>query len=551
MSTSPEAPPGGDASGELLLAADALLRIDVEAQIRKLAGAQLASDAQLVIECVRFALGRGATRVEVELGPQSATLQIHEWRLDRQDLEFAVALRQQALAASRGRAIDGTAAQRALTQLESSGALPWLVIAGTPRLACTLESPTRSGPVRLRIDAQASTVRDAVPPHPASSRWHLAGLELDRKRARQQILEALRFAAARVQIDRLAPPPPFANALDVFALPTGRRSPGSGDDATDLPLPGSLAMSRELEAPRVWITRHGVLAAHLTAARGPGFELAVEVGDRLGPRATGADLRALGEAALPGAMHAFVDRLATLAEQRRPPGERRRLALLALQGIQIGEHARALAQLPVFDRIDASGARSRATLVDLRAAVAKERGRGRLVALRPDDDPTQYELAGGAVILDDALRAQLSSRLELDIQAPPLRPSSQSWAERWRRSYKGALEKAADLFAGMRGAPPAIAFEDLTTAEHTLLDALRSIVGDAREVQLCDGAMDPRWSRTRLLLGRAHPVVRAAIARCSADPAWAYPAALAICEGRVPATPLRKRWRASSWMRAG
>src|SRR5690606_32573109 len=110
------------------------------------------------------------------------------------------------------------------------------------------------------------------------------GLSYERRRARSFALDALRFSPVGVRVDGRPPNSPFPAALDISAV--DRHG-------------GSLALTWQGELPRVWVLRHGVLAAHFTAGRGPAFELVLELGNLSSPRATAGDLRARGEAELP------------------------------------------------------------------------------------------------------------------------------------------------------------------------------------------------------------------------------------------------------------
>ncbi len=525
----------------LALTTDSLLRIDVLAQIRKLAGAQLQGDWQLPSECVRLATHLGASVIELELAPARISVRAEGWRMPLALLEACVAIRRAAE--------DPRPAHAAMIELEGAGALALIVVAGTARMRLDAVLPTDSGWMRLRLADSLAELRAHEGAAPESASLRVEGLELDRRRARRHCLDACRFSPARIRVDHEAPPPPFDAAMDLSFLPPRDLPPRRSDP----PLPsGQLAVTHEGDAPRVWLTRHGVVAAHFTAARGPAFDASLEVhGADPGvsdPRATGADLRAFGERLLPAMMDAFVARMDVLARQSRAPAQRRRLALLCLQGMEIQSHARALAVLPVFDRRDESGELRPSSLVDLRAEVVEQRGRRRLIALHPDDDAEAHDLREGCFILDDALRGRLASRLELDIQAPPLRPSDEAWSQRWRRGLRAFGRRVLELGSFARPTPRALPATALGDADRELIAALSRRLAPEHEVQLCEGDFAPRWSRGQLFLAVDHPRVAAARRACARDLAWVYPAALALSEGRAGFGELRRRWRPSVWI---
>ena len=508
--------------------ADALLRIDVAAEIRKLARAQLQGDWQLPTEFVRHAISRGARAIEVTLESDGFSIEAADWRIERAALDDLAAL-------SRA-TTDPALAHAALARLEAKGAWVWIALGG--RADIEVEIVGRSaggGALHLQRRDGVLELRPHAPPAPERTRVRLRHFEFDRKRARNFALDALRFAPVGVRVDGREPHPAFPASLDVSTLGRGG---------------ASMALTWQGELPRVWVLRHGVLAAHFTAARGPAFELVLELGDRCDPRATAGDLRARGEAELDAAMAHFIRRLDDLARRPAPdPDFRSRLTVLALQGMKISNFARELAPVPVFDRYEDDGSSSAASLLDLRAGMVRDGGRKILFALRPRDDPERHDLRARPAVLDDEQRAALQRTLDVDLRTPSLRPDA-SARGRWLRALKRRVDDLRTALGGwVRGRPQTVADADLTPGERRLAEALRRVLGPERELRICQGRFAPRWRSDALELGRETQLVRRAAARCALDEAWCYPAALALTGGRIDVDRLRGAWRPSVWLR--
>lgn len=311
-----------------------------------------------------------------------------------------------------------------------------------------------------------------------------------------------------------------------------------------------MALTRKAEAPRVWLTRFGILAAHFTAARGPGIELVLEVGRELGPQSTAADMRERGEADLRPAMRQLGERLAWLCEQARSPSDRRRLSELALECASSGGDARKLSTLPLFDRRTAEGNLLPWSLLELRATLEEGSGTRSCLALRPDDEAADFDLSTPVVVLDDRLRATLAKQLGIDFRPPPAQEVTESRLSAWSRRWRSFWINAAEPLRRSRLAKRQIAEEQLSHHEASLLSAIRCELPVEVSVRLCFGDFEPQASERALWIARDHPLVRAGAIACARDPNWIYPTLLALAGGRLDTVRAKRRWGPRSWPRS-
>jgi hypothetical protein len=504
----------------VLLATDSLLKIDVEAELRKLAGAQLRAPEQLPAELLRLAMAGGASSANIELRSDVLRIEATGWKSPGRTL--------QALAVLFGTRDRLDEVHSSLLALEKDESLGWIALTTYPNIDLELIVDSEAGVHNLRLRQGGCELRSHAPPDPPVSTLTISGLGVDAKRALAHLRQACRFASLPITINERPPDPPFAGALDVAALSSGMR--------------GAIALTRKAHAPRVWLTRHGVLAAHFTAARGPGIELVVEVGRELGSQATAADLRERGEADLRPAMQQLSQRLAWLAEERRSPSDRRRLAELALECSAAGGDSRQLSTLPLFDRRTEDGSLRPWSLLELRASVVEEGGSRHCLALHPDDDPKDFDLSAPVVVLDDRLRAALAKQLRIDFGPPPAQESGESSLARLGRRWRNFWADSLEPLRRSRLARHRIAEEQLSAAEQAMLAALRGELPVGVQVELCRGNFEARASANALWLARDHPLVRAASNTCMHDPAWVYPAMLALAGSHVDSARARRRW---------
>jgi hypothetical protein len=511
-----------------------LLTIDVASELRKLSLAQLQGPWQLPSELVRRALRDGATQVEVDLGRHRAEVRDNGRGVPEAHLEWTGVL------LDRRRTNEERHA--ALTALEATGELVLLILAGLEPRTLQIRS-ARGGRVVCLAYQRGRTPWMTIDATPESDSTVVVvqHAELDRARAAEWLAGAARFAPARVLVD--------GRPLDVGFQST------FGVQPLQEPLRGRVAIPLEGDTAHAWLLEHGLVTGHVAIPEAPCFEAAVELGD---PGATEISAARLREAIQPHVEALVRQAMGSLLQAARdvavvPEHARRRLARLVLQAMRRKLLMPSMARVPVFRAID--GASERAVdLMTLREEMLRGGGSDRvLTALYPDQRPERYAVGTGLVLVaDETERALLAELFGLRFRPPELRDGSHGLLAAWRRLVYGLLRggaRAADLLRHPLRRPP-LAEDRLTPEERSFLHALRSHgLGGQRvvsEVHLCEGRGVPRRSADsppRLLLPRHNPTVRACVQAVARDPAWVYPAWLAVLDGRALAPrSARQRW---------
>jgi hypothetical protein len=373
------------------------------------------------------------------------------------------------------------------------------------------------------------------------TRIEVRGLRLRAERARRFLEEACRFAPAALTIDGREAVRGFDHALAEAELAP--------------PLAGRLAISARAEVARVWLLLHGVTGAHVTLPAEPCFEAALDLRDRVGPLRGAAALREAAAPLLP-ALAEQAHRL-TLALGRRiregSEAEQRRVRQLLLTSAADPRRAPDVFPFPLFRVVTATrGAEGWISLHEI-ATLAADRA-APFPALDPGQDPAAFlPPATPVLLLDGTERSRLGTLLGLRFAPPARRPSSLPL----RRLLASALERAETGLRALAhrathiGRREEVPPERLTPAERALLASLRAHVCSAGEpdaVAIVEGDGPVRRSRGRWRLPRANPLFvgcRIAVAR---DPAWAYPARLALLGGAGP-PPDPEAARALWWNR--
>jgi hypothetical protein len=364
--------------------------------------------------------------------------------------------------------------------------------------------------------------------------------ELDRRRAVEWLSGAARFAPATVVVD--------GKAVDVGFVGT------FGPHLLREPLRGRVAIPHEGETAHAWLLEHGLVTGHVAIPDAPCFEAAVELGD---PATTELSAARLREAMQPHVDTLVQQAIGSLLHVARdaaghPEPARRRLARLVLQAMRRRVLMPSMARVPVFRVIDGSGERN-VDMMTLRESVLEGGSERVLAALYPDQRPDRYALGASLVLVaDETERSLLSELFGLRFRPPELRDGAHGLLAAWRRVVYGVLRggaRAADLLRHPLRRPP-LPEEQLAPEERHFLHALRShAFGGHRvvsEVHLCEGSGAPRRtadSPPQLLLPRGNETVRACIQAVARDPAWVYPAWLALLDGRaLPPRSARQRW---------
>lgn len=521
-----------------------LLTIDVDAELRKLATAQLQGPWQIPAELVRRALAAGAARVAVDFGRHRAVI--------RDDGGAIAEPLLRALAELLDPRAPSHARHDALLALEAAGALALLALAGLAleHLEISSDEPGRPGLVLVGRAGQRPRLEHRALARERRTTVVLRGAELDAGRARTALSEAARFAQARIEIDGRALGDPLVGYL--------ASAPCSFELARGGVVRGRVALPHERGQARLWLLQHGLVVTHQALAQVPAFEAVLELGDALGVRATPADLReaiapllgSLADAAV-GLMLAAVPRL-----PEWPQRARAQLLALLLEAARLGRQRRAVEAAAIVPVALAGGGAELRSLAEL--AAQGERGPGGqpvLLALDPEQPLGDVILTGAPVaILDAAACSTITEVYGLRFRPPPRRIDPRSPVA---RALVGVAAGALDLVGAVAGAlrlgvGAPVDADALDADERELLAHLRAIVpqsgpGAPTEVVLCAGRGRPRRTRVRggrLLLPRGSPEVRSAVAVLRRrGPAWLYPAAIALLGGRdVPPVGVRTTW---------
>jgi hypothetical protein len=495
-----------------------LLTIDVESELRKLAGAAL-SPSPLPAELVRSAVAAGASRVEVELGRRSVVVKDNGAPIPLGELQSLASLLDPETCASER--------HRALVALEPvPGRLP-LAAPDADLLVETGGSGQRH--VLARERGRRPVLRTLADGRAPGTVVRLKGLTAEQAPARRSALAACRFAPIPVFVDgREIPRGWGATLAEATLLP---------------PLRGSLALSRDGEGGTVVLLLDGVVASRLSVPDAPAFEAVVEMAPLVASRNGGA----LREAAAPylPALVAQAEALAVAAGERLPgldPADAARIrAQLLVVARKRGRRGDVL-RLPLFPALAGpEGAEARwLSLLDL--------GRDREVAcLEPHQDAAGFLLpAGPVLVLDGEERGRLAQLLGLRFRAPEPRRMPAPLRVRARRALSTLATAAARL--ARRARHPRLGDElpdrALAAAERALLKALRECDPESR-LAITDGAGPVRRVGARTwALPRHNPTVGACARAAAGDARWAYPALYALFEDRASPAPLaRRRWR--------
>ena len=531
-----------------------LLRIDIDAELRKLTVAQLQGPWQLPAELVRRAIRSGASDVRVDLGRGACTI--------RDDGAPLVVDRFAELGAMLDTGAPAERRHRALLALEAAGGLALLALAGLGATHIEIVARGQGKLRRLVWSARGARPELSEAADPSGGRGTEISVrkpDLDLARARTWLRDVARFAPGTVRLDGEA----INNGLRGY-LASERFGLGPRGDVAKLT--GHVAVANHGEHARVWLLHGGVVATHLGMSQVPCFDAIVEIGGLVGLGATAADLRA--------AINNYLGPLADLGVglllqlgRRLPEIEQTqaqtRILVLLLQAVRTRRRMPELTQvrmLPCWTPVDPQTPRTRParwlSLAELTAKSAssdsdrKQNQPPVVLALYPEQDPEDFALPDAPVLrLDTAERSALTELFGLRFRAPPPRAEV---GGRLRNAVRRSLRHAGQAIGRLLHLGPGAPLPEsaLTDHERDLLAGLRTILrggpGAPDTIHLCAGRAGPQivgGTRGALLVGRDHPDLRACLAAARRGPAWLYPAAVALLGGHaLPATAARVTW---------
>lgn len=487
------------------------LSVDPDAAFDAVIHDQLGGPYQVPAELVRLAIASGAHKVEV---------------LCRRGLVFVeargavvpqAAIEALCRASGRGDDIGRLRALAALEDLDAS-ALGWAVGLNPRRLVIRTwerhEMTTLSsrGGEPLRLSRGAGRQEDGFV-------IELTGPHLNHKRALRWLEIACRFSPVAVVVNGR----------------NRQRELDSGCFRARIasPLPAVIALGVALEAPRLWLLRHGVVATRVGVPNWPPFEAAVELQDHVEGRASAAQLR---QAVVPH-LEALISRVVELGVRVVPRLselefiQRQRITRLLLKAAERGLMLEAIRRAALFEIVDVNGTR----WVSLHAL---EHWRGPLpgvidCGLIPEDAEMPY-LCLGMLEREKASgligRAMPGAVIKRAAFGPKIASSARTFFE---------------FAQGMLGPRP-LPDCRLTDCERMLIREMQGALSDGGQpvkVALCSGRRAPRgWGR-RLLLARETPTTRRAIHAVSENPTCIYVAAFALKKPRwTVAAQTRSVW---------
>ncbi|MBL8952701.1 MAG: hypothetical protein JNK82_18115 [Myxococcaceae bacterium] len=494
-----------------------LLTIDVEAEIRKLAEAELGGPWQVPAELVRRSLRAGATRVDVELAGSSLRVSDDGPAIADASLEALRGLLDVAAAPS--------ARHRALLELEGQGEVGLVALAGlqrrTLRIVCDGAERLRAGDPKVRpVPARGAVIE-------------LEGVGLDRAQAKRWLEVAVRFSPASVVLDGVELERGAANAVVEAKL--------------EAPVAGTLALLRSDEPARVWLLRWGVVTTHAMLPGTTGVEAAVELGER-GQRQVGAgELRAAFKRELAEVEAQAIELAIATASALDPrePEDRMKVRAMLLASAKVAKSAevRRVKMLPAL--YGPSHAREWSSIDQL---LHHAQGKS-VLAVDTEARAANAVTQAPIFVLSPAERARLSQLFGVAFAPPPSGGVAGPLL-----SLKGLAESGARAARAAAGAvqgawQKAVPVEDQTEAERAALEVFKSAVQTSSRkpfnaVELCegDGAPHVKGRSKTLMLPRGNAEVAAAVALVSADPSWAYTALTALLGGvTMPPSALRAR----------
>lgn len=497
---------------------ESLLAIDAEAELERLARAQLQGRWQLPAELVRLALRSGATEVRVRTGRRRVEVRAPAARI----ADEAVAAMLTALDHSRN------ADQRhaALVELEARS-LVAVLAAVVEGAVVTVRLPAPGEGIQLRLERRRQ--RRLASPGGDELVLRLSGMRYPVRRARLWLASACRFAQRPVWLD----------GARVGGVP----GPCLARKSVADPLPAWLAVPATGDAPTLWLLSGGVVAARATVPGYPAFWAAVEMAGDVPPGAAPAAFRAAVTPHLPALLSAVGELLLGLGH-RLPdlqPDAAARVTSLILEAAVRRVGGEALRSVPLLPRVDSAGCDcGRVSLAELAASSRASEPLPR--ALAPGADPTR-RLADGeaALIVADADLERVVECTGARLERVPER----SGANGWRGLLAALRSTLAGAVARLRGGRR-VPDDQLSGDEASLLallrEACRGFEG-LREIAFCAGRGGVRRAGDRLLLPRAGQQVRRAVAALAADSAADYAvAALLLAEQREPDAAVRSRW---------
>jgi hypothetical protein len=366
-------------------------------------------------------------------------------------------------------------------------------------------------------------VQRFAPPGPRQVEVIVQGPKLDRARAREWLASVARHAPVEILVDG-RPLPRGAGFDDAFVIRT-----------ITAPIAATIGLPRDGEVARLYLLQDGLVTTHLTLTDAPCFEAAIETRTLVEPGASAARLREAIQGLVPSIIDAAIGQMIQLVDEGAglTSSDRTRLTQMLLQAARRDrELGKTIARLPLFRGLERDGRERWVDLLALRQSIQDEGGERLLTSLFPDQDPTEFAPEARIYILDPSERALLGELLELGFRQPRRRVEARRGLARLVHDGTGLL-RGRSLFSALRRGGRPIPDAALAPEERNLLAHLRSQLDDC-EVAMCTGTGPVRRigaGPDKLLLPRESQPVKSAVIAVGHDPAWIYPALLALLDG--------------------
>lgn len=328
-----------------------LLRIDVQAGIRKLSDAQLQGSWQLGAECVRLAVQCQAQSIKVVTGRKKLSITASGAALPIE------------LMADLAKILDDKAPPQArhaaLVRLEASQHPVLLVLLSQAIDAMTLTSQQADGRHRLvwKRGEKPQRLRQIKELDERSLQIELKIRDLNRRTLSASLFELCRFCWIPLKIDGRACHAPLA--------------PGLGQCRISEPIPGMITLPSPGAGSRVWLLQDGVIRANLSLPDRPWFVAALELSSKVRPDASPADLRGCFERELPGLIQVSIALLRRSVHRSSPTMNLAPLRHWVLQAARIPELLRHVESLAVFPLHGPKSAPQMRSLADLAEDLAQ------------------------------------------------------------------------------------------------------------------------------------------------------------------------------------
>lgn len=490
---------------------DALLRIDVRAEIRKLSDAQLQGSWQLGAECVRLATQCKANGIKIKTSRRSFAMAASNALLRSELLGALARVLDETLPAQKR--------HKALEVLESSDHPVLLVLLSRSIEHIDFTIQHAQGQHRLvwTRGQKPARMRQRKAQSLCSMTLKLRIRGLDRGALRSSLFELCRFCGVPLRVD----------GQPVLASAKSRSS--KGNPVADLaqrrvlePFPGTLTLPHPSSGSRVWLLQNGVIRANLSLPDRPWFVATLELSSKVQADATPADLRRRFEQELTPLVNTSIELLRAQVANNQDPSQLPALRHWVLEAAKIPALLPQVETLAVFEvhvprkapvfcsladlAEDLVGTlssqrpvRPRPAMIDPQDLARRAHHDTPLIAIETRAQPLLYELLAHRYDAAPALsRPRWWSIRRLLGALVFRRRVGGGWLSAWGRTHTRVL--------GLLGKK--VPAQSLEPAMRRALSEIQALAGPRRRVKVCKKGRRPAWLGKTLLLPLNCPELR-------------------------------------------